>query len=396
MVGADRRQARILRRYCQGLLQAPLLQAEITRQSDEMVEFKSGSALEVCTNDAALIRGRSAVAVLGSEVCHWNVAEGSVSSDEDVIGAASPCLAMTPGGGLMVMASSVGARVGYMHRRWRELWGNDDGEDVCWLSSSRTMNPQLSESVIARAYRDDPARARAEYDSIWRDQEAAFLSRELVLAAVDDGVATRPPVPNRKYYCGVDISGGVIDSYVIAISSKVGDKVVLDCIASRAAPFSPPAVTKEMARIARQFGISTVVGDSYSAAWCKSAWAAEGITYKASQLDRSEAYAEILPLFSSGRARLLDHQKLIGQLCALVRKNTGTREKIDHPQGRGYHDDEANAVALSLGLASATTGFVLGKVSAICVSKQLSIPGSDTLTAGAQRSWDRMIRSGAG
>jgi hypothetical protein len=66
LLGADKKQAAILRRYCQGLLQAPLLAAEVTRSTDDVTEFRNGASLEISTNDARLVRGRSAIAVLGS------------------------------------------------------------------------------------------------------------------------------------------------------------------------------------------------------------------------------------------------------------------------------------------------------------------------------------------
>ena len=68
LLGADKKQAAILRRYCQGLLQAPLLAAEVTRQTGEVTEFRNGASLEIATNDARLVRGRSAIAVLGSRL----------------------------------------------------------------------------------------------------------------------------------------------------------------------------------------------------------------------------------------------------------------------------------------------------------------------------------------
>ena len=80
--GADRRQAMILRRYCEGLLEAPRLKREVRRNvtgMDNCIEFRNGSVLEIATNDARLIRGRSAIAVLGSEACHWRVDENSTS-----------------------------------------------------------------------------------------------------------------------------------------------------------------------------------------------------------------------------------------------------------------------------------------------------------------------------
>ena len=81
LLGADKKQAAILRRYCQGLLEAPLLAPEVTRRSTgEVTEFRNGASLEISTNDARLVRGRSAIAVLGSECCHWKTDEYSASS----------------------------------------------------------------------------------------------------------------------------------------------------------------------------------------------------------------------------------------------------------------------------------------------------------------------------
>ena len=75
-------------------------------------------------------------------------------------------------------------------------------------------------------------------------------------------------------------------------------------------------------------------------------FAANGITYHHSRNDRSAIYADAVPLFTSGRARLLDNRKLVGQFAALERRTTATRDKIDHP--RGARDDLANAAAGAL------------------------------------------------
>jgi len=90
LLGADKKQAAILRRYCEGLLQAPLLKPEIVRQTGDVIEFKNGASLEIATNDARLVRGRSAIAVLGSEASHWKTNEASASSDEEVVGQPNP------------------------------------------------------------------------------------------------------------------------------------------------------------------------------------------------------------------------------------------------------------------------------------------------------------------
>ena len=131
LLGADKKQASILRRYCQGLLTAPLLAAEVTRETDEVLEFRNGASLEIATNDARLVRGRSAIAVLGSEASHWKTDEHSASSDEEVVAAAEPSMAMTPDGGLLLLGSSVYRKRGFMYRKYKALHGNDASDDLC-------------------------------------------------------------------------------------------------------------------------------------------------------------------------------------------------------------------------------------------------------------------------
>ena len=148
LLGADKKQAAILRRYCEGLLQTSLLARE---------------------NDVRLVCGRSAIAVLGSECCHWKTDEHVASSDDEVVGAAEPSMAMCPDGGLLLLGSSVYRKRGYMFRIFKKLHGNDDSEDVVWFAPSSVMNPKLQQRVVDRALAEDAPKARAEYLNIWRE-----------------------------------------------------------------------------------------------------------------------------------------------------------------------------------------------------------------------------------
>ena len=52
----------------------------------------------------------------------------------------------------------------------------------------------------------------------------------------------------------------------------------------------------------------------------------------------------MLPLLNSGKIELVDHPRLVSQLCGLERRTArGGRDSIDHAPGQ--HDDLANAVA---------------------------------------------------
>ncbi len=58
-----------------------------------------------------------------------------------------------------------------------------------------------------------------------------------------------------------------------------------------------------------------------------------------------------LPLFNSGRVRLLDNRKLVAQFAALERHTSSVgRDRIDH--GPGGHDDLCNSAAGALIAAS--------------------------------------------
>jgi hypothetical protein len=155
------------------------------------------------------------------------------------------------------------------------------------------------------------------------------------------------------YRAFVDPSGGTGDSFTLGVAHQEKDSsIVLDCLIERRPPFNPDQVTADLAKAMREYGITACRGDRYAAQWVVQSFASKGIIYNHSHRDRSAIYADVLPLFTSGRARLLDNRKLVGQLAALERRTTSTRDKIDHPVGG--HDDLANAAAGALVLAAAT------------------------------------------
>lgn len=169
LLGADKKQAAILRRYCHGLLETEALQKEIKRETADIIEFVNGSVLEIATNDPSLVRGRSATAIIGSEVSHWPTDEYAANRDEEVVGAAAePSMAACPDGGLLLLGSTVYRRQGLMYKMYSQLHGNDATDDICWFATSRTMNPTIKQKVIDAALANDLHRANAEYLNIFR------------------------------------------------------------------------------------------------------------------------------------------------------------------------------------------------------------------------------------
>jgi hypothetical protein len=186
----------------------------------------------------------------------------------------------------------------------------------------------------------------------WRDDLSTFIDRVLLASAIDTGVIVRPPAPDIHYVAGCDASGGRNDAFTAAVAHRERDgTIVLDVSFERKAPFNPSEVVSEIVRLMKEYHCHKIVGDNYGAAWTVEAFAKAGAQYEKSDRDRSAVYMDCMPLFTSGRARLLDNPKLVSQFAALERRTFSTgRERIDPGPG---HDDLCNSAAIAMSLASA-------------------------------------------
>ena len=339
------------------------LKNEVARVTNEVIEFRNGACLEIATNDPRLVRGRSAIAVLGSETCQWKVDEWSSGNDEEVVSAAANSMGMCPDQGLLVLGSSVHRRTGYMYRMFRELHGNNEAsdEDVCWFTPSRTMNPMLPQSVIDRALAKDPPKAKADYLNVWREDFSECFPTDAVEAATDVGVYLRPPQTGVFYFAFTDAALGTgKDSFSLCIAHRLDDDVgtvVIDVLLERKPRFIPAQVVTEFADIVKSYGVSEISGDKTGGGFHFDEWARNGITYKPAEFTTSEAYLRALPIILAGSVRLLDNATLRTQLTSLERSVTGTTEKVDHPKVASAHDDLAAAVCGAMVITSNKLAF---------------------------------------
>jgi len=352
LVACDKKQAAVLRRYADGLLQAPLLAPEVVRRTAERIELRSGAVLEITTNDHRLIRGRSAIAVLGDEVSFWRADGESSSSDEEVIAAAAPSLMTAPGGGYLVLSSTTYRKRGLMFDRYKEYYGKDDADELVWLAPSAKMNASLPAADIERELAADPVKNAAEYMSVWRDDISGFIPADALEAATDTGVIQRPPSSDysTRYVAFADAAGGARaggDSFTLAICRGGKDGMVyLDRLLEREPPFHPATTVEEFVEVLRAYRITHVTGDHFSGGWAASEFLRHNIQYWASPRNKSELYLRVLPLLLSGRLRLLDNEKLRRQFISLERTlHAGGRETVEEPLRSGSHDDLCNVVS---------------------------------------------------
>lgn len=344
LLAADRKQARVAFRYVRGFVrEIPMLRAMVENETAERIEFTNGSVVEIHTSNFKSVRGYSAAAVIADEVAFWPADEASASSDVETINALRPALANLPGS-LLIGISSPYARRGVLWQQHRAHFGKDDSRVLVWKAPTRRMNPGIDERIIDEAYEADPAAASAEYGAEFRSDVESFVAREAVESCVIPGRHELPPVPGVSYVAHMDPSGGGADSFTLAIGHREQGRTVIDCLRERKPPFRPQDVVEEYAAELKRYGCRRVTGDRYAAEWCASAVRAAGILYHHCEKPRSDLYRELLPVLNAGEVELLDHPKLIAQICGLERRaGRGGRDSIDHAPNS--HDDLANVVA---------------------------------------------------
>jgi hypothetical protein len=253
---------------------------------------------------------------------------------------------------LLLVISSVHKRTGLLYKKIKLYHGKDDPDVLAVMGATTAFNPSFPQAIIDEAIQEDSEKFWAEYYCRWRDDLSTFLDRVLLDAAVDSGVTVRAPLEGVNYVAGCDASGGRNDSFTAAISHKERDgSIVLDVSFERKAPFNPSEVVDEVVRLMRDYRCAEITGDHYGANWTVEAFAKAGAKYIQSDRDRSSVYMDTLPIFTSGRARLLDNPKMISQFASLERRTFSTgRERIDPGPG---HDDLANSCAIAMSLVDA-------------------------------------------
>src|SRR5665647_197891 len=151
-------------------------------------------------------------------------------------------------GSMSILISTVHKRGGLLYQRFKDHFGRDSDDTLVVRGTTQQFNPHFDAKIIARQIEEDPQRYNAEYNSIWRDDLASFISRELLDAAVDRGVIVRPPSSDVHYYAFADSSGGRHDSFTLGISHRAKDgTIILDMGFEKKPPFNPSEVVEEIA-----------------------------------------------------------------------------------------------------------------------------------------------------
>lgn len=344
LLAVDKAQAGVCLGYLKAMFEQPILKRLVDKVTADGIELDNGLAIEVTTNDLRRVRGRTVIAAVFDEVAFWR-SDSTVNPDDEVYRAVKPAMITIPGA-MLIGISSPYARKGLLWTKFRKHYSKD-GDVLVVKAPTWVMNPTIKRDgeYLTEAFEDDPAGAAAEYGAEFRTDIESFVQREAVEACVSPGTHERMPVSRISYRAFVDPSGGAADSFTLAIGHRDDDgSSVLDVIRDRKPPFSPEGVVEEFAALLKTYRITRIKGDRYAGEWPVEQFRKYGITYEQSAKPKSDIYRDLLPLLNSGRADLLENDKMIAQLIGLERRTArGGRDSIDHAPGA--HDDLINAAA---------------------------------------------------
>jgi hypothetical protein len=290
VLATDRRQARVIHRYCRALLiEVPALRDLVERDGDDEIMLTNGLCIEVQTATFRGVRGFTIIAALLDEAAFWRN-EASANPDQEILDAIRPAMATVPNA-MLLAASSPYARRGVLWQAHRRHWATADASaPLIWQAPTLTMNPTVPARVITEAYERDPASAAAEYGAEFRTDIEGYVSREVVDAATVPGRFELPRLPLIPYVAFADPSGGSRDSFTLAIAHEENGRAVLDLVREARPPFSPEGTCAEFAQTLERYDVSRVVGDRYAGQWPSEQFSKYGITYEPSE--RTRAFSE--------------------------------------------------------------------------------------------------------
>ena len=187
IIAADRRQARVIMRYCLGLLKSVPMLAQLieSRDTREHHVAQSHRRSKFTPHHHRATRGYSILCACLDECAYFPTDEASAEPDVEMINAIRPGMATIPAA-IMLCASSPHARKGALWSAYAKHFGKDNDPVLVWQAATRDMNSSVPQSYIDATWRKTQHAPAAEYLALFRSDLEAWVSREVVETCVGD------------------------------------------------------------------------------------------------------------------------------------------------------------------------------------------------------------------
>lgn len=353
IMSPTREQSKVIHNYIRAFFaSSPILRQMVVNHNTEEIELNNRVTIAVTTNSFRTVRSRTLIAAIFDETAFWRD-ETSANPDQEIYRATLPALITT--GGMLIGISSPYRKIGLIHQKWRDHFGNDSRDSVLVIQApTTTLNPTIDVERIAAARKDDPEAAKAEWDGEFRGDISSLLDDKQIDDAIDAARPLElPPRDGIQYVGFVDASAGKHDAFTLGIGHLEGSVFILDCLRANHPPFDPAQCAAEYAGVARDYGLAFLTGDAYAGRWVSDAFDKAGMPYRNSDQNKSALYLEMAPSFARGTVKIPEDPKLVRELRLLERRTSRSgRDSVDHPSNGS--DDRANVLAGALVNATLT------------------------------------------
>ena len=163
----------------------------------------------------------TSIAAIGEECSIWQSDELR-NPDKEILAAVRPSLATT--GGTLFCIGSPYSRRGETWRTYQRHFGPSGHASILVANGpTKTFNPTIKQSVIDRAYEDDPQVAASEWGGQFRSDLESYVSPEIVDACTVRNLDVWPYDKQWRYVAHADPSGGSQNLFCLAIGHVEND-----------------------------------------------------------------------------------------------------------------------------------------------------------------------------
>jgi hypothetical protein len=355
LIATSKRQAQIDFGYVRGKIRnSEVLEAMVESETKETITLTNHIAISVYPCSEVAPRGLSVPCGGLDEVGHMK--HEGVSIDKEIVDSIRPALVQFANSKL-IKVTTPSSKMGIVWQDHRDHYGKYS-EVLFFQAPSHKMNPQIPEHFVVGELRKDRAFAATEYLAQFRDDLGDYIDPEDLDAVICKGRRELPYVSKMPLFAFCDMSGGKRDDAALSITGREeSGQIIQLCLRVKRAPFNPAACIKEFAETLRNYHLSQVTGDKYSAGFVEESFQSNGVFYQPTELNKSQIYLEFLPLIMQQRVTLLDIKDQTIQIRQLERRAGRNQDVIDHP--RGLKDDIANTCAGACVLAAKTDSWRL-------------------------------------
>ena len=326
----------------------------IDQIKEDQIILKNGVIILSLPASARAARGYTASTLILDEAAFFVDTFGN-SSAEAIFTALSPTVATFGDKARVVITTSVNAKVGLVYELYDRALSGELDDWYITKTSSRELNPKVSERIIKNALKRDPEAAGAEYYSEFREQTENYLSSDAIDQCVDPGLVSKVE-PGKGYLMAID-PALMRDNFAYAIGHRSEGLIIIDYIYRLTAPVNAKAAEDLLRSLNERYRPTGILCDNASTVQRLKGEIPMQYT-PFSRPQKLRIYGSLKEAINLGLVALPNDPDLLAELKA-VQIRGGV--DISAPKaGRITHDDLADVVALIVDGLQGAYGYQVG------------------------------------